>query len=340
MLTELHGKEEDTKRILEVLSRVKNTAEKVDKDDFAKKEFPKLPPDVSSAIWEHIFTGKKYHEQGFDISKVETRLDKLPRSKLFKKIVQELKGFGPKITLGLLSELPEVKTLNQFIKTVLGKKNIGHNLTNYQRITLEYYSKTRRKIRKITIQRNIVKKLSNIFPSVEFIPVGSFRRGQKIMKDVDILVCPKKGKRRQINLIKKLVQVSEDIFGSVKLKGGISKGKVASILFPISVKQPSSKKMFVQVDYKIVDRQSLPFGLLHFTGNANFNRAMRMFCIKRGYKINEYGLFNRKTGRKVKNNVGEKGEFSSEREIFKFLGLNYIPPKGRQFVTNQVLRGA
>ena len=49
---------------------------------------------------------------------------------------------------------------------------------------------------------------------------------------------------------------------------------------------------------------------------------MRKIAIKKGFKLNEYGLFDRKTNEKV---AGE-----TEEEIYRQLGLPYIPPELRE----------
>jgi len=59
---------------------------------------------------------------------------------------------------------------------------------------------------------------------------------------------------------------------------------------------------------------------MYFTGNKQHNILLRKLAIEKGYKINEYGLFE-----------GEKLLASkTEKEIFNKLGLNYIPPYNRK----------
>jgi DNA polymerase/3'-5' exonuclease PolX len=50
---------------------------------------------------------------------------------------------------------------------------------------------------------------------------------------------------------------------------------------------------------------------------------MRSLAIELGYKLNEYGLFKNYKGRLVKIKI------SSEKDIFKKLGMEFIEPKGR-----------
>jgi DNA polymerase (family 10) len=76
----------------------------------------------------------------------------------------------------------------------------------------------------------------------------------------------------------------------------------------------------VQVDCRVVEEKSFGAALLYFTGAKNFNIKLRQLAIKKGLKINEYGVF------KKDKFVGGK----TEEEIFKILGMSYIEPELRE----------
>ena len=57
-----------------------------------------------------------------------------------------------------------------------------------------------------------------------------------------------------------------------------------------------------------------------FTGSGEFNKKMRLVAKKKGYKLSEYGLFD-KHNHIIKVN--------SERDIFKILDMEYLPPRLR-----------
>jgi len=59
--------------------------------------------------------------------------------------------------------------------------------------------------------------------------------------------------------------------------------------------------------------------LLYFTGSKEHNIAMRKVAIKKGWKLNEYGLFK---GDAV---IASK----TEEEIYKKLELDYCEPRNR-----------
>ena len=78
----------------------------------------------------------------------------------------------------------------------------------------------------------------------------------------------------------------------------------------------------LQVDLRVVENKSFGAALQYFTGSKEHNVTMRHIAIRKGYKLNEYGLFKKQTEKYV---VGE-----TEEEIYKTLGLSYIEPELRE----------
>jgi len=60
--------------------------------------------------------------------------------------------------------------------------------------------------------------------------------------------------------------------------------------------------------------------LLYFTGSKNFNIRMRNAAIAKGWKLNEYGLWD---GDKL---IAGK----TEEEIFEALGWEFVEPTARE----------
>lgn len=77
----------------------------------------------------------------------------------------------------------------------------------------------------------------------------------------------------------------------------------------------------VQVDL----RASVPveFGsmLLYFTGSKSFNKKMRGDVKARGWKLNEYGLYNEQ---------GKRLAGATEEGIFEALGMSFVKPQDRE----------
>ncbi|MBI1884024.1 MAG: DNA polymerase/3'-5' exonuclease PolX [Chlamydiae bacterium] len=132
---------------------------------------------------------------------------------------------------------------------------------------------------------------------------GSLRRHKELIKDIDILISAReKDAPGLMDFFTGLPQVERVI-----AKGGTQ----SSVLL----------KKGIHVDLRVASEQEFPYALLHFTGSAQHNTAMRSRAKGMGMKLNEYGLF-KKENRLV--------PCKDEEEIFKALGLSFIPPEMRE----------
>jgi len=78
----------------------------------------------------------------------------------------------------------------------------------------------------------------------------------------------------------------------------------------------------LQVDLRVVEEKNFGAALQYFTGSKEHNVKMRSIAIKKNLKLNEYGLFDKKTGEYI---VGR-----TEREIYNKLDLAYVEPELRE----------
>jgi DNA polymerase (family X) len=131
---------------------------------------------------------------------------------------------------------------------------------------------------------------------------GSLRRMRETIGDVDILVSSE----YPDEVMDYFVQF-EDV-KRVLLKGSTK----TSVLLNDDL----------QVDLRVVEPKSFGAALQYFTGSKEHNVTMRSLAIKKGYKLNEYGLFDKGTEEYI---IGE-----NEKEIYEKLGLNFIPPELRE----------
>jgi DNA polymerase (family 10) len=132
---------------------------------------------------------------------------------------------------------------------------------------------------------------------------GSYRRKKETVGDVDLLAVGQEGKQ-----IGQLFVDYED---------------VERILNQGETKSSVVLKSGLQVDLRVVAKKSFGAALQYFTGSRNHNIALRQIAMDQGYKLNEYGLF--KKGQQEKFAAGE-----DEKEIYKKLGLDWIPPELRE----------
>ena len=78
----------------------------------------------------------------------------------------------------------------------------------------------------------------------------------------------------------------------------------------------------LQVDLRVVPPESFGAALQYFTGSKEHNVRLRELAVRRGLKVNEYGVFRLKTRRRL---AGRE-----EAEVYRALGLAWIPPELRE----------
>ena len=131
---------------------------------------------------------------------------------------------------------------------------------------------------------------------------GSIRRRKEVIKDIDIVAS---ARHERVGSVMDFFTTLPDV------QSIVAKGDTKSSVILNSG---------INADLRIVSDSEYPFALHYFTGSAEHNTAMRSRAKKFGLKLNEYGLFK-----------GEKSlQCKSEEEIFKALGLTYIPPELRE----------
>jgi DNA polymerase/3'-5' exonuclease PolX len=73
----------------------------------------------------------------------------------------------------------------------------------------------------------------------------------------------------------------------------------------------------------------VPFAILYFTGSGEFNKNMRIYAQKLGYKLNEYCLEKLDGDSVPTGHESKKIYLKNEKEIFQFLKLKYVNPSDR-----------
>jgi DNA polymerase (family 10) len=131
-------------------------------------------------------------------------------------------------------------------------------------------------------------------------PAGSLRRMQETIGDIDILASTD----RPAEVQRAFTQLSN----------------VAEVLWEGEARTSILTKGGLQVDLRIIAPAQYGSGLLYFTGSKQHNIALRLLAIRRGWKLSEYGLFDRN---------GERLAGSTEEEIYQALDMDWIPPELR-----------
>jgi len=152
------------------------------------------------------------------------------------------------------------------------------------------------------LAESIVAELKRLKEVKIAIPAGSLRRSRETIGDVDILVVSSTP-AKVMDTFTKL-----DCVGEIIAKGG--------------TKSSIRTNDDVQVDVRVVERKSFGAALQYFTGSQAHNVEMREIAVKKGLKLNEYGVFDVKSGKMVAG--------KTEEEVYAALDLPVIPPELRE----------
>lgn len=134
---------------------------------------------------------------------------------------------------------------------------------------------------------------------------GSLRRMKSTIGDIDILATAKPQKRETV------LDYFVSMPGVTKV---LAKGDTkASVIIETDN---------CQVDLRLVDEDQWGAALLYFTGSKDHNVHLRTIAKEKGWKINEYGIYDIKTDEKLAG--------KTEEEMYNKLGLDWIPPEMRE----------
>jgi DNA polymerase/3'-5' exonuclease PolX len=265
-------------------------------------DIPGVGEGISKKIIEILKTGRCIELE---------RLQKDPNIASWRELGGILGVGGKTIKTWISRGITDLTTLRKAVKEGIVK------LTKMQLEGLKYYKDLNQQI-----PRAEVTKLGSHFyecakmvgpATLTFQVVGSYIRGLPTCGDVDILVSYHADKGiKNITFIDDFLElIQEDPC-------------VVSIIVQGPQRCTFLYKSFVsglirQVDILYIKPNSYPAALLYFTGSYEFNRYMRGIAKKKGYLLNQDGLF--KNGKMVKA--------KSEEDIFRILGLKYLKPSQR-----------
>ncbi len=152
----------------------------------------------------------------------------------------------------------------------------------------------------LVLSDDIVARMRSVQGVERVEPVGSLRRRKETVGDLDILVVSKKPK------------AAMDAFTTMP--------GVKRVLGQGETKASVELEEGVQVDLRVMGRESFGSAMQYFIGSKYHNIATRTIAVKKGLKLSEYGLF-----RGEKRIAGE-----DEEGIYKALGLQWTEPELRE----------
>ena len=146
----------------------------------------------------------------------------------------------------------------------------------------------------------IKKRLSSIIAPQWVEVCGSIRRRKEIVRDMDILVAADNHEK------------VTSFF--------VSMPEVEEVLVTGETKTSVRMRSGIEADLRVVRTVEFPYALMYFTGSKEHNVRLRGIAKKKGWKLNEYGLFD----------GDDLVQCKSEEEIYRALGIPFIPPELRE----------
>ncbi len=264
----------------------------------ALQEIPNIGEAIAQKISQYIETGK--------IPEFEEIRKKLPPGLAR---LLDIDSVGPK-RAAILHRKLKIQSIGDLKKAITENKiakleGFGEKSQKNIALGLELLEKGKSRFlldEAIPIANEIVSILKKV-PGVEHaMPAGSTRRWKESVGDLDILAISDNSKKVM------------DTFTTMPFVERIlAKGETKSMVV---------LKNGLQADVRVVEKKAFGAALNYFTGNVDHNVALRRIAIEKGYKLSEYGLFDRKTNKYVAG--------KTEDELYKKLGLRYIEPELRE----------
>lgn len=261
-----------------------------------------------------------------DIIKNKIKLKKLTENQIEKLYEKGLNNYELEKVYGIGRRMA-IKLSKQKIVTIDQLKNseIYNELPHQVKMGIKYYGLYERKIprREIKLIQDYLLSIGKLIDKDLIITLcGSYRRGNDNSNDIDVLITHKKQKLK-IDMLNDsfldlfILKLSEEKFlldylsyGPVKYSGFCRLNEISKVR---------------RIDIRYVPYDSYFSALLYFTGSAEFNVRMRNIAKSKGMKLNEYGIYSlTESGKLIKMKI------SSEDQIFKYLGINYIHPTERK----------
>ncbi|MDI6708449.1 MAG: DNA polymerase/3'-5' exonuclease PolX [Candidatus Thermoplasmatota archaeon] len=131
---------------------------------------------------------------------------------------------------------------------------------------------------------------------------GSLRRMKETIGDIDILVVSAEPEKVMKNFV--TLPMVEEVIAHGKTK--------SSVILTEDV----------HADLRVVPRESFGSALQYFTGSKDHNIKLRKIAIDKGLKISEYGVFDKRTDKRIAG--------ATEEELYKMLGMPWIQPELRE----------
>lgn len=246
-----------------------------------------------------------------DTGAIET-FEKLKRQVPYQLLdLMDIEGIGP-ATVRMLHDALKVNSKEELVAEIergklqtikgFGKKKIENLL---KVLKLDKAEKKRMALKEaLRIGNDLLQEIKKFKGVIKADLAGSLRRKKETVGDIDIILSAERQNWGKI--VAQFIQLPQ-------VKRVLARGETkASVVL---------NENEVQADIRVVHDDEYGSALLYFTGSKEHNILLRILGKKKGWKINEYGVFDTKTNKRL---AGE-----TEEGIYQLLGLPFIPPEKR-----------
>ncbi len=263
----------------------------------ALKELPGIGEGLAKKIAEFIRTGK--------MSKYAELKKRYPID--FSSLTA-IEGLGPKRIYALYSKLgvKDIESLKAAAEAhkIRGLEGFGEKSEEQIAESLSLVEGNRGRMllgEALPVAESMVKELLSYAPVEKAFIAGSISRMRETVGDIDILVTSKKPKAVM------------DFFTSMK---GVARAIVSG---------PTKTTVWLDIgiscDLRVIEDGSFGAAQQYFVGSKAHNIEVRKIAIRKGYKLNEYGLFDK---------AGKPVEGADETRIYSKLGMQHVPYEMRE----------
>lgn len=218
-------------------------------------------------------------------------------------------GVGPKKAMILYQDLgiANIDDLREAVESgrIAELKGFGTRTESNIRRGLErFQQQTGRAVVSVAMDlaEDFIERISSSVDIERIDYAGSLRRMVETIGDVDLLVASDDP-----------VPVMDAFTGIDIVERVLAKGEAKSSVLT---------RQGLQVDLRVVPDEAWGAAMIYFTGSKAHNIRIREMAVRKGLKLNEYGLFDAKSGTLI---VAE-----TEQEVYERLGLPWIPPTMRE----------
>ena len=253
---------------------------------------------IGAKIVEYLTTGK--------LQAIEERRPRVPEAALR---LMQIPGIGPKRAMQFAQDLNvhSIADLQAAVDTgqIAALPRLGDKIAAALHQELQRIQTRSQRLPlaiALPAAEEVMRQLSRCAAVESIEPAGSIRRWKETTGDIDILVAS----REPVEVIQAFTELPlvQQVLGAGDTRASI-----------ITVAD-------VQIDLRVVAPESIGAALQYFTGSKEHNVKLRAMAVRKGLKVNEYGVFAADDTRNLASRT--------EHDVYAALGLPWIPPELRE----------